>query len=277
MKIKHILLASFFTAFTIFTSKAQHTLTQTWATEASLPIPESVFYSAQNKLLYVSLIDGKPGEKDGVGGIAKVGLDGKIIAKDWVTGLNAPKGMGVIGKKLYVADLTEVVEIDTKSGKILAKHPIEGSKFLNDLTVDTKGRIYVSDSETKKVHLIENGKVSTYFEDLTRPNGVLAVGTDLLIADSGTLKRVSKTKEVKILAEGMDKSTDGIEQVVPGEYIVSCWSGVVYYVKSDGTTEKLLDTSADKTNSADIGYDSVKKIVYVPTFVKNSVVAYQLK
>jgi hypothetical protein len=29
-------------------------------------------------------------------------------------------------------------------------------------------------------------------------------------------------------------------------------------------------------NAADIGYDKVKKIVYVPTFWKNSVVAYQL-
>ncbi|MNY83253.1 hypothetical protein D3C86_2258940 [compost metagenome] len=52
---------------------------------------------------------------------------------------------------------------------------------------------------------------------------------------------------------------------------------MIYYVKADGTTEKLLDTSADKTNSADIGYDPAKKIVYVPTFMKNNVVAYQLK
>ncbi|NIJ53548.1 ATP/GTP-binding protein [Dyadobacter arcticus] len=277
MKIKHILFTALLVIISLANSQAQHTLTQTWATDASLPIPESVFYSAQDKLLYVALIDGKPGEKDGTGGIAKVGLDGKVIAKDWVTGLNAPKGMGVMGTKLFVADLTEVVEIDIKTGKVLQKYPVEGSKFLNDLTIDSKGSIYVSDSDTKKVHLIKDGKVSTYFEDLVRPNGVLAVGSDLLIADAGMLKKVSATKEVKILAEGMDKSTDGIEQVVPGEYIVSCWAGVVYYVKSDGTAEKLLDTSVDKINSADIGYDSVKKIVYIPTFAKNSVVAYQLK
>ncbi|WAC10037.1 SMP-30/gluconolactonase/LRE family protein [Dyadobacter pollutisoli] len=277
MKIKHILFSTLLSTFSLATVQAQHTLTQSWSTEASLPIPESVLYSAPNKVLYVALIDGKPGEKDGKGGIAKVALDGKVIANDWVTGLNAPKGMGIMGSKLYVADVTDVVEIDIKSGKILKKHEVEGSKFLNDLTIDSKGNIYVSDSDTKKVHLIKDGKVSTYFEDLTRPNGLLAVGSDLLIADSGTLKKLSATKEVTVLAEGMDKSTDGIEQVKPGEYIVSCWAGHVYYIKADGTTEKLLDTSADKTNSADIGYDSVKKIVYVPTFMKNSVVAYQLK
>ncbi|MCF0064135.1 ATP/GTP-binding protein [Dyadobacter chenwenxiniae] len=256
---------------------AQHSLTEIWATDASLPVPESVFYSAQDKLLYVAQIDGKAGEKDGKGAIGKVGLDGKIINKDWITGLHAPKGMGIKGNKLFVTDVTDVVEIDIKAGKILNRHAVEGSKFLNDLTIDSDGNIYVSDSDTKKVHLIKDGKVSIYFEDLTRPNGVLAVGSDLLIADAGTLKRLSTDKKVSIVAEGMDKSTDGIEQVIPGEYIVSCWAGVVYYVKADGTTEKLLDTAADKTNSADIGYDSVKKIVYVPTFAKNGVVAYQLK
>ncbi|SKC00486.1 strictosidine synthase family protein [Dyadobacter psychrophilus] len=276
MKISQILLTASLLLAAV-SANAQHSLTQIWSTEASLPVPESVFYSAQDKLLYVAQIDGKPGEQDGKGAIGKVGLDGKIIEKDWITGLNAPKGMGIIGNKLFVADVTEVVEIDIKAGKILKKHAVEGSKFLNDLTVDSKGNIYVSDTETKKVHLIKDGKISTYFEDLTRPNGLLAVGSDLLIADAGTLKRLSTDKKVTVVAEGMDKSTDGIEQVIPGEYIVSCWAGVVYYVKSDGTTQKLLDTMADKTNSADIGYDSVKKIVYVPTFAKNGVVAYQLK
>ena len=276
MRGKHLLLGAALTTFTTLYAQAQHSLVRLWETEATLPIPESVLYSAKDKLLYVAQIDGKPGEKDGKGGIAKVGLDGKIIAQDWITGLDAPKGMGKIGNTLYVADVTAVVEIDIKNGKVIKKHEVEGAKFLNDLTIDAKGNIYVSDSDTKKVHLIKDGKISTYFDDLTRPNGLLAVGSDLLIADSGALKRLSSDKKVTIIAEGMDKSTDGIEQVKAGEYIVSCWAGVVYYVTDKGA-EKLLDTSADKINSADIGYDPIKKIVYVPTFMKNSVVAYQLK
>ena len=277
MKGKHLIITAALTTFSVVYSHAQHSLQRIWETEASLPIPESVLFNAAGKFLYVAQIDGKPGEKDGKGGIAKVGLDGKIITNDWVTGLNAPKGMGKIGNKFYVADVTEVVEIDAKTGKILKKHEVEGAKFLNDITIDSKGNIYVSDSDTKKVHLIKNGVVSTYYEDLTRPNGLLAVGSDLLIADAGTLKKLSSDKKITVIAEGMDKSTDGIEQVRPGEYLVSCWAGVVYYVKADGTTQQLIDTREDKINSADIGYDSIKKIVYVPTFMKNSVVAYQLK
>ena len=36
-------------------------------------------------------------------------------------------------------------------------------------------------------------------------------------------------------------------------------------------------TKEEKINSADIGYDPVKKIVYIPTFAKSSVVAYTLQ
>ncbi|KQS31472.1 hypothetical protein [Dyadobacter sp. Leaf189] len=277
MKTRNLTLSAIIVSALAFSSQAQHSLTQIWSSEAKLPVPESVLFSKQDKLLYVALIDGKPAEKDGKGGIAKVGLDGKIVATDWVSGLNAPKGMGIYGSRLFVADVTEVVEIDIKSGKIVKKHTVEGAQFLNDVTIDSKGNIYISDSSTKKVHLIKDGQVSTYYEGLNGPNGLLAVGTDLLIADSGSLKKLTSSKQISVIAEGMDKSTDGIEQVKPGEYIVSSWVGMVYYVKADGTTEKLLDTSADKTNSADIGYDAAKKVVYVPTFGKNNVVAYQLK
>jgi len=276
MKSKNILLAALLTAASL-SAQAQNTLTEIWATEATILVPESVFYSATDKLLYVAQIDGKPGEKDGKGAIGKVGLDGKIVDLNWVTGLNAPKGMGKIGSKLYVADVTDIVEIDFKTGKILKKYPVEGAKFLNDLTIDSKGNIYVSDSDMHKVHLLKDGKVSTHYETLTRPNGLLAVGSDLLILDSGSLIRLDANKKPTTIAEGFDKSTDGIEQVKPGEYIVSCWAGVVYYVKSDGSKELILDTRPATSNTADIGYDPVKKIVYVPTFFKNSVVAYQLK
>ena len=61
------------------------------------------------------------------------------------------------------------------------------------------------------------------------------------------------------------------------EFIVSCWHGTIHYVNSDGTREVLLDTHEQKINSADIGYDSKQRIVYVPTFFKNTIVAYELK
>ena len=79
------------------------------------------------------------------------------------------------------------------------------------------------------------------------------------------------------MADTMDPSTDGIEMVRPNEYLVSCWNGVIYYIGASGAKQILLDTRQEKINSADIGYDAKNRILYVPTFYKNSIVAYDLK
>src|SRR5687768_3451158 len=93
---------------------AQHQLVKKWESDSTLKVPESVLYDAGNKVLYVSNIDGAPDGRDGKGSIGKVGLDGKIIAADWVTGLNAPKGMALVKNTLWVSDLDEVTAIDIK-------------------------------------------------------------------------------------------------------------------------------------------------------------------
>lgn len=277
MKLRHVSLALFLLVASNSFINAQHALHRLWETEAVIEVPESVLFDGKAGALYVAQIDGKPGEKDGKGAVGKIGLDGKIINLNWISGLNAPKGMGQFKGKLFVADVDEVVVVDIKTGKIIEKIKVVGALFLNDITIDKKGNVYVSDSNTKKIHLISNGAISVYHESTTNPNGLLAVGTDLLILDSGTLFKVDAQKKVTTLVTDLDKSTDGIEEVKPGEYIVSCWSGVIYYVKADGSKQQLIDTKEQKVNSADIGYDAKKRIVYVPTFFKNSVVAYHLK
>lgn len=257
-------------------AQSQHTLVQLWETDSVLKVPESVIYDAKNKVLYTANIDGEPWGKDGKGSIGKVGLDGKIIASEWVTGLHAAKGMGIYKGKLYVADLNAIVVIDIKKGAIVDRIEIDGAKGLNDISIDAAGVIYVSDSQNKKIHKVEKGKVTTVLENLKGPNGVLVWGNQLYMVDAGTFNRVENGKLVQ-LADGMEGGTDGIEAVGNGDFIVSCWAGSIWYIHANGTKDHLLDTRNQKINSADIGYDPVNKIVYVPTFWKNSVVAYSLK
>ena len=88
---------------------------------------------------------------------------------------------------------------------------------------------------------------------------------------------MGKNKSKILIADGMEGGTDGIEQVDENTFLVSCWSGSIWLVKLTGEKTLLLDTQKEKINSADIGYDKKNKIVYVPTFWKNNVVAYQLK
>lgn len=258
---------------------AQHSLEKKWETDSTLKTPESVLFDAGNKVLYTSNIGGAPDAKNGSGSIGKVGLDGKIIAVDWVPGLNAPKGMALVKNTLWVADVDELVTIDITKGQITNHIKVPNAKFLNDVAADTKGNIYVSDSRNKELWKIENGKPARLLDStsLKGPNGVLVYNKDIYVLDDGTLYRLGKGKSLDKIAEGMEGHTDGVENVQGNEFIVSCWQGVVYYVNGDGTTQKLLDTRDEKINSADIGYDSKTRMVYVPTFFKKKIVAYELK
>jgi sugar lactone lactonase YvrE len=261
-----------------FLSYAQeHQLVKKWETDTLLKVPESVLYDADNKVLYVTNIDGQPWEKDNKGSVGKVGLDGKIITVDWVSGLQAPKGMALYKNNLYVADFDKVAVIDIKKGAIVQTITVEGAQGLNDITVDKKGVLYVSDSKVKRVHRIENGQITTWLENLKGPNGVLIEGNDLFVLDAGGLYKVEKDKSLTKLADGMEGGTDGVEHVKGKEYVVSCWAGSIWYVNGDGTKQNLLDTREQKINTADIGYDAKNRIVYVPTFWKNNIVAYELK
>ena len=269
-------------AFTCSLSIQAAELVKKWETPAALFTPESVLFSAGDKVLYVSNIGvGKdPWAKDGNGSIAKVGLDGKVIAAEWVKGLDAPKGMGLRAGKLYVADLSRVVVIDVAKGVIEKSIEIEGAKGLNDITVDAAGVVYVSEFKAGKVYAITDGKPALFLDGLKTPNGLLAHGKVLFVLDSGVLSvtGAGPSKTLTQIVDGLEGGTDGIEHIKGDEFIVSCWGGVVYHVNA-ATKQKqvLLDTRAAKVHSADIGYDAAKRIVYVPTFFTNTVVAYELK
>ena len=258
-------------------SAQKATVQKLWATDTILKVPESVLVDDKENCIWVSNIDGASTGKDGKGSISKLSKTGMPINLEWITGLNAPKGMAKYKQELYVADLTELVVIDIKKATIVKRVPIEGSVFLNDVTVNSKGAVFVSDSRTGKVHRYENNTTTIEVENLQGPNGLLSIEDQLLILDRGSLLSVTPGGAISKIMDGMDPSTDGIERVAPNQYIVSCWNGIVYYVVAGAQKITLFDTRSEKINSADIGYDAKKKIIYVPTFLKNNVVAYQLQ
>ncbi len=255
-----------------------HELVKKWESQATLKTPESVYFDEKREILYVSNIDGEPWGDDKQGSIGKVGLDGKVIAVEWVKGLSAPKGMALVGNQLYVGDIAEVVVIDVVKGAIAKRIAIPGAKGLNDVAADPNGTVYVSDSPGKKVFMIKDGQPSVYLENLKGPNGLLYHRGALYVLDGDAPYRVAQNRSLqKITTGSIEDGLDGIEPVSENEFLVSVWQGAVHFVNGDGTHELLLDTRADQINAADIGYDRANRIVYVPTFFKNSVVAYELK
>lgn len=249
-------------------------LEQVWATESTLETPESVFYNEDEDILYVSNIAGDPSEKNDKGYISKLSLEGEIVDQQWVTGLQAPKGMAMNDGNLYVTDIDQLVEIDVESGEITNRYQVVGAKFLND-PVQADGMILFTDMEDNKIYALEDGNIRVWKEEgLERPNGLAYNNGDVLVA-SNTLRVVSPEGEEEPLAEGIDAG-DGIGVVDDNSYLVSNWHGEVFYVTEGQEKVKLLDTKDQNMNTADIEYIQDRNLLLVPTFRDNRVVAYKL-
>lgn len=270
----YILIAAFCAPLLI---QAQtHSLEKIWETDTVVAIPESVIPDATHKFLFVSLIDGGGWDADGKGGVGKLGLDGKNYIPDWITGLNAPKGLGLYGNRLYTADISEVVVIDIKKGVIEKKIPVEGANGLNDITVDAKGIVYVSDSKSGKVYRIEKDQPVLFMDNLSGANGLKAHGEELYVLANKSVLNVDASHHVRTITT-LPNGGDGVEEAGNGDLIVSEWLGTIYYVYADGRKELLLDRRPEKKNTADIHYDPAAHLLYVPGFNGKTVTAYRLK
>lgn len=266
--------AIFFISFSLNAQK--HQLVKLWETDTIISVPESVLPDLNKNILYVSLIDGGGWDEDGKGGVGKLSLSGKIIDTNFITGLNAPKGLGKFGNRLYAADISDVVVIDISKGKVEKKIAVPDASGLNDITVSNKGLVYVSDSKTNKIWKIENDQPSLFLENVNGANGLKAIGNDLIFAEGKDLKKADVNKKIALIAT-VTEGIDGIEPLGNGDFLATSWVGYIYYVHANGKVETLLETHDQKINSADIGYNAAKKIVYVPTFLHKTIAAYQLR
>ena len=118
--------------------------------------PESVALSADRTFLYVTNVNGDGDAKDGNGFIARVGLDGQVLEREWARGLDAPKGLMLRGESLYVADIDAMVEIDAASGAVTRRVAAPGARFLNDIAFAPDGRVLVADSQNARIYAIRS-------------------------------------------------------------------------------------------------------------------------
>lgn len=253
-------------------------LSELWSTDTIMKTPESVLYDPSRDILFVANINGNPTEKDGNGFISKLNTDGSVAKLEWVTGMDAPKGMGIYEDLLFVTDIDHLVVIDIPSGTISEKVPVEGASFLNDVTVGKNGIVYFSDMRAGKVHTWKEGVTAEWKSGIEGVNGLFDEEDDILVnaSGSGEVRKMNKsTGASEVLATGI--RGDGVEYTgYEGYYIVSEWSGRIHVI-GDGFAQKLIDSEAQNINTADIGYNVDEKMVYVPTFFDNRVVAYKLE
>ena len=263
-------------AFAVTANAQSHRLELVWETDSVIAVPESVLPDLKRNIMYVSLIDGAGWVADGKGGIGKMSPDGKTYDSNWITGLHAPKGMGIVGNKLYVADMSDVIVIDIAKGKIEKRISPDSAKGLNDITVTDNGVVYVSDSRVGRIWKIEKDAPTLYLDSVRGVNGLKAIGNDLYIGAGKNFIKADKNKTITKIAD-LPQGIDGIEPVGDDDFIVTSWGGYIFYVSANGAVETLLETHQQKKNTADIGYDAKHRIVFVPTFNGKTVAAYRLK
>ena len=253
--------------------------------------PESALLDAKAGVIYVSQVNGAPDAKDGNGAIATVSADGKLINAKWSTGLNGPKGLALSGGKLFVADIDNLHEVDTKDGKIVKSYPAKDAKFLNDVAADAAGNVYVSDMLTNTIWRLAGGKFEVFLQDakLASPNGLLVEGGNLRVASWGVMTDGFATKVPgHLISVALDSKAisnigdakpfgnlDGLEPLGGGAYLVSDWmAGTVMKFSADSKVEVLLDLGQ---GSADIGYDAASKTMFVPLMKKDILQAYKVE
>jgi sugar lactone lactonase YvrE len=240
--------------------------------------------------LYVSNIVGAVMQKDGNGYIAKLKPDGTLIAKQWVKGLNAPTGMALHDRTLYVADVDQIVEVNAASGEIVKRYDAKGAIFLNDVAVDEDGTVYASDTPMNTIWRLKDGSLEPWLANdaLNGPNGLLVQDGKLIVASFGKLPGEGQKQELGgLLAIDIEKQAvsklgnndkignlDGLQALQSGAYLITDWdAGGFYRIDAKGKVERLLKLGK---GSADFIYLPDKKLALIPIMLNNSLVAYTL-
>jgi hypothetical protein len=251
-------------------------LIKVWEVDIGLTVPESAFYNSFDNTIYVSNIVGKFNEKDGIGYISKINLKGELIQKEWVKGLNGPKGMYFTKSKLFITDFDRVLEIEVSSGIILKEYKNSHSKDLNDVTIASNGKVYVTDSGSDCVFVVGKDSLEVFIQSpaVEGMNGIYSEGNLLYIGAGGKLLSINvNTKLISVLATNAGYM-DGLLKIGKSTFITSNWSSTIQMIVLGKSPEKLLES---KRHAADLGYIPSKHFILVPTFTENKLVAYKLE
>lgn len=242
---------------------------------SGLKNPESVAVGHDGRI-YISEI-GEFG-KDGDGQVSVVNDSGKAVA--FASGLDDPKGLVAYQKWLFVTDKKRVwrIEADGKATVFAAKQAFPTEPlFLNDIAVDEKGILYVSDSGDLKgsggavYRIDQKGSVSLVASEfsipgLKTPNGLVLDGmSHLLLLDfaSGELLRVriADGSAVKV-ADGFEGG-DGLAWDWFGQLFITSWKQAkVWGIARPGQKPVLMASGFD--SAADLCIDPTGRFLLIP-------------
>jgi hypothetical protein len=261
--------------------------------------PESAAYDAKGKVLYVGNFGGQklaPAEKDGLGYISKVGLNGKVIEQRWVPAqggepLNKPKGIWIRGERLWVTDIDVVWIFDLKSKKG-RKLALPGVGFANDPAV-MGNALYISDNRNDKLVKVEpadflNAKNPQVTEVLAgkglNPNGVYPTKVGMLLFGGflapdkpKSVYALGVSGQVKQLTDAIGR-IDGLYELADGSLLFTDWNtGSLSHWSEKGGVKPLATGFKGPADFAVVPGDKGSMTVVVPDLVQSQLRFIQLR
>ncbi len=259
-------------------------ITKLWETDSVFMTPESVVYDSIRNCLYVSNFNDKGGFRNSGDTIydeciSKVDVDGNIIELRWVDHLIGPTGVSIYNDTLYVIERGYLTKIDIDNQSVVERIPINNSGFVNDIAIDKKGDIYISDMGQSSIHRITNKKCELWLTDtlLHNINGLYIDNNHLIIGNQGNSNLISVSipdKKTRVIASNISVGIDGIKKFKK-DYIVS-WRYEMFVIKESGTFQIILNTESEQNWIADFELIQSKNILIVPTLLTNKLVAYMI-
>ncbi len=249
--------------------------------------PESAAYDSATKRYFISNYgDGNIIQIDSVG------------AKSYFKqGLSKSLGMVIDQNRLYViANLQMIRGFDLADGSPTLEVKINEALFLNDVTCDHSGSLYVTDSNANAVFKI-NIAAQTYSllvrTKLDNPNGIIydKLNNRLVVCyfrekapiDEISLKDSTLTT---LVVTGFD-NLDGLTLDEFGNFYVSSWgpgsfatgftkSGTIYKYDHQFKNKPIV-VSTGHHGPADIFFNIEKDVLVIPQFLDNEVKFQSLK
>ena len=239
--------------------------------------PDQAVWDPISRSWFVSNLGGGVSlDRDGVGWIVRLDETGDVVAPRWVENLDAPSGMVIAGKLLYVVDRDGLYEINIATAKIDHFYKISDPKFLNDVAMGPDGMLYVSDFSAQRIYRVDPSRKSVELfiesEKLDTPDGLYVDGNKLIVAswgpivDPATFATSRKgavlsvdlnTKQIDhYLKEGTEVGNlEGIAKVGDDFYITDWMSGLLLRVNKEGFEVVIsgLNKPTDPNYSEELG------------------------
>jgi sugar lactone lactonase YvrE len=231
--------------------------------------PESVTYDALNGRYLISNV--------GNGDIVQISDAGDTTFFDRT--LARTLGMIVVDNILYIADISGVVMFDLTTDQKIGTVPIPGMVELNDITADTSGYLYITDSSGDRIYRmkISDHSYITIVNGVHIPNGILfdARNNRVLFCQfifNAPIKQINLDDfSVTTVISTSLSYFDGLAIDSSGNIYVSSWGNNAVYRYDNAFSLPAELISGGHSGPADIFCNQTDNILAIPNYYSNLV------